>query len=85
MLEALLASGDEKISARRISNIERDLYIIGLALAIEHLELASYKFLVTAARMQGLKKVSSQAEKNMGEEENAAQELEDLIESIIQG
>ena len=66
----------------RGTDTEKDLRAILIAMQLEHLEMAAYAHLMKLAQEEGLKRAVSQLEKNSGEEEKAAQDLEDLIESI---
>lgn len=61
-----------------------DLRVCAAALRIEHFELATYKYLIKLSIRTGPKRVTSQLEKNMGEEESAGQELEKMAEEIAQ-
>ena len=81
-LDVLLADLKAAGSAGSSADDTVDLRIAHAALRIEHFELASYKFLVQIAVQAGNNRVSSQLEKNMGEEESAGQELEKMAEEI---
>lgn len=59
-----------------------DVELIGAALAIEYLEQGLYRELMKLAEVGGASRAISKLEKSMGEESNAATELEELIESI---
>ena len=62
--------------------IEGDLSLIGTALVVEQLEQGLYRHLMKLADSLGVKRAVSQFEKSMGEEENAASELEGILQSI---
>ncbi|HET7482650.1 MAG TPA: DUF892 family protein [Actinomycetota bacterium] len=59
-----------------------DVRAVSIAMQIEHAEIAYYKTLMALALAEGLKRSVSQFEKNLGEEEKAAQDLEDLFGTI---
>ena len=64
------------------SDAGADLRAILIALQLEHIEMASYEFLMKLALAEGLKRAVSQFDKNLGEEKKATEDLEDLIGSI---
>jgi ferritin-like metal-binding protein YciE len=64
------------------SDASADLALIRAALVVEQVEVALYKHLMRVAEAEGLNRAVSQLEKNMGEETNAATELEGLIQEI---
>ena len=64
------------------SGAAADLALIRTAMVIERAEGALYKHLMKLAESEGLNRVVSQLEKNLGEEENAASELEGLVQTI---
>lgn len=64
------------------SGLEADIALIGAALLVEQLEQGLYKQLAKLAESLGVNKAVSQFEKTIGEEANAASELEGILQSI---
>jgi ferritin-like metal-binding protein YciE len=64
------------------SDLSSDLRVAAIALKIEHFEIAAYTFLKQLALEEGLKRPRSQLDKNAGEEEKAASDLEGLVEEL---
>ena len=82
VLDALISEMKDAGSDPSAADDTIDLRIAQVALRIEHFELAAYKFLVQVSVQAGEKRISSQLEKNMGEEESAGSELENMAEEI---
>jgi ferritin-like metal-binding protein YciE len=66
------------------SDVLRDCAIDAAVIKVEHFEIASYRSLVTGARLMGQSKVVDLLNANLGQEEEAAQIAEQSAEKLLQ-
>jgi len=62
----------------------RDCAIDAAVIKVEHFEIASYRSLVTGARLMGQSKVVDLLNANLGQEEETAQIAEQSAEKLLQ-
>jgi ferritin-like metal-binding protein YciE len=66
------------------SDVLRDCAIDAAVIKVEHFEIASYRSLVTGARLMGQSKVVDLLNANLGQEEETAQIAEQSAEKLLQ-
>lgn len=73
--QGLVAEAKKTMSEAETDEL-RDVLIAGAADKVEHYEIASYRALVTAARLMGQREIASLLEENLRQEEETSHRLE---------
>lgn len=80
----LVTEGEKTLEETADNPAICDIAIVGAAAKVEHYEIASYRGLITAAQLMGQTDIMQLLQKNLQQEEQTAQKLEQSMPALIQ-